>query len=216
MRSYHGTPQLDEHLGAVTRTVTQVTRDGKPARNVTLERSYDTSPEDLWDAVTNPERLPRWFLPVSGELKLGGRFALEGNAAGTIEECEPPRYLSTTWEFGDGLSWLEVRIGRKANRAALTLSHICPIDAHWRKYGPAAVGIGWDLSLLGLGLHLSGDGPDRLDEEAFAATAEGRAAIVGLSKGWRDAAVASGDDRTLAEEAHRLTAAFYTGSQHDG
>jgi hypothetical protein len=69
------------YLGAVTRTVTVLEREGKPARNVTLERLYDTTADDLWDAVTNPERLPRWFLPVSGELKLGGRISSRATQA---------------------------------------------------------------------------------------------------------------------------------------
>lgn len=200
------------HLGAVTRTVDELTRDGKPARNVTLARTYDTTPTDLWSAITDPDRLPRWFVPVSGELKLGGRFQLKENAAGTIVDCDPPRFLSTTWECGNKLSWLEISIHQEADGAALTLSHICPIDDHWRKYGPAAVGIGWDLSLLGLGLHLSRPDDDRFDEEAFAATAEGKATLVGLSESWRDAAIASGDEPTLAEQAARMTAAFYSGS----
>ncbi len=105
-----------------------------------------------------------------------------------------------------------ISIHQEANGAALTLSHICPIDDHWRKYGPAAVGIGWDLSLLGLGLHLSRPDGDRFDEEAFAATAEGKATLVGLSESCRDAAIASGDEPTLAEQAARMTAAFYSGS----
>lgn len=53
------------HLGAVTRTVGELTRDGKPARKVTLARTYDTTPTDLWNAITDPDRLSRWFVPVS-------------------------------------------------------------------------------------------------------------------------------------------------------
>ena len=65
-------------------------RDGQPARAVTLARSYATTVEDLWDAVTNGERILRWFLPISGELAPGGRYQLEGNAGGVITACEPP------------------------------------------------------------------------------------------------------------------------------
>ena len=83
-------------------------RDGRPARAVTLSRGYATSVEDLWDAVTNPERIPRWFLPVSGELEPGGRYQLEGNAGGLITACEPRSHLALTWEFGEDLSWVEV------------------------------------------------------------------------------------------------------------
>jgi uncharacterized protein YndB with AHSA1/START domain len=58
--------------GAEARTV-----DGDEARAVVLARTYKTDLEDLWDARTNPERIPRWFLPVSGDLRTerggGGR-----------------------------------------------------------------------------------------------------------------------------------------------
>ncbi|MBB4364602.1 hypothetical protein GGD65_005662 [Bradyrhizobium sp. CIR18] len=54
-------------LGLVTRSVRNFEKDGKAASAVTLTRLYDTSVDDLWDAVTSRERIPRWFLPV-GEI----------------------------------------------------------------------------------------------------------------------------------------------------
>src|SRR5215813_14546632 len=101
---------VERHLGAVTRTVSELTRDSKPARCVTLTRLYDTTVDDLWDAVTNPERLPRWFLPVEGDLRLGGRYQLKGNASGQITTCDAPRVLNHTWEFGGQISWVQVRL----------------------------------------------------------------------------------------------------------
>ena len=210
-------PGFDAHPGAVARTVTALERDGTPARAVTLERSYDTAAADLWDAVTNPERLARWFLPVSGDLRAGGRYQFEGNAGGTITGCVPPRSVLATWEFAGGVSWVELRIAPEGDaRARLALSHICPVDDHWRTYGPAAAGIGWDLGLLGRAVHLSGSGPDRLADDAFAASAEGRAFITGAGEDWRRAAVAAGESPAWAEAAARLTAAFYTGEAPPG
>src|SRR5882724_8555264 len=29
-----------------------------------------------WDAMTNAERIPRWFLPISADLRLSGRYQL--------------------------------------------------------------------------------------------------------------------------------------------
>ena len=58
-----------------------------------LRRRYDAAIEDVWDAVTDPDRLKRWFLPISGDLRVGGTFQLEGNAGGEILSCEPPRLL---------------------------------------------------------------------------------------------------------------------------
>ncbi len=101
---------VERLLGAVERTVSSLDRDGQAARAVTLARGYATTVEDLWDAVTNTERIRRWFLPVSGRLEPGGRFQLEGNAGGTIMHCKPPAYLGLTWELGgDVVSWVSLR-----------------------------------------------------------------------------------------------------------
>src|SRR4029434_452351 len=91
-------------IGAVTREVTGREHDGRPARVVSASRTYDTTMEDVWDAVTNAERIPRWCLPVSGDLRLGGRYQLQGNAGGEITRCEPPRAVGMTWEFGGEVS----------------------------------------------------------------------------------------------------------------
>ncbi|MCU6709117.1 SRPBCC family protein [Paenibacillus sp. J5C_2022] len=208
---------LESCLGAVTRTVSELEREGKPARNVTLERSYDTTPEDLWDAMTNPERLLRWFAPVSGELKLGGRYQIKDNAGGLITECVPPHYFSVTWEFGGGFSWVELRLAAEGeDRSRLTLSHICPIDDHWKKFGPGAVGVGWDLALVGLAFHLSASDTDRIDENAFSASNEGKSFMADCSEDWRRAAVAAGENPSWAEEAAKQVTAFYTGSGLQG
>ena len=100
---------VEGHLGAVERSVLSLERDGQPARAVTLSRRYATTVEDLWDGVTNAERIPRWFLPISGELELGGRYQLEDNAGGVITACDRPSRLTLTWVFGEDVSWVEVR-----------------------------------------------------------------------------------------------------------
>ena len=172
---------FEAHLGATVRSVQVLERDGKPARGVTLERLYDTTADDLWDAVTNPERLPRWFSPVSGDLKLGGRYQIQGNAGGTITACEAPSALDLTWEFGGGVSWVEVRIADEApERARLTLCHISILDEEfWPTYGPGAVGAGWDLAFLGLALHLSGEMRERMKEDEFLTSPAGKQLVRG-------------------------------------
>ena len=67
-------------LGLVTRAVRNFEKDGKPASAVTLTRLYETSVDDLWDALTSRERIARWFLPVEGDLQLGGKYQLKGNS----------------------------------------------------------------------------------------------------------------------------------------
>ena len=93
--------------------------DGRPARAVTLARSYAAAVEDVWDAVTNGERIRRWFAPVSGDLEPGGRYQLEGNAGGVITACRPLSYFALTWEFGGDVSWVEVHVlGRRRRQCA--------------------------------------------------------------------------------------------------
>ena len=52
------------HLGAVARVVEDRMHNGETMRVVIASRAYDTSVEDLWDALTSKERLPRWFAQV--------------------------------------------------------------------------------------------------------------------------------------------------------
>ena len=127
-------------LGAVTREIASREHEGRPARVLVAARTYDTGIDDLWDALTNAERLPRWFLPISGDLRLGGRYQLKGNAGGEIRTCEPPRHLAVTWEYGGQASWVTVRLVEEAaGRTRLELEHVAHVDdKFWDQYGPGA------------------------------------------------------------------------------
>ncbi|MCY4012562.1 MAG: SRPBCC family protein [Gammaproteobacteria bacterium] len=198
-------------LGTVERTVSPLERDGQPARAVTLARSYATTVEDLWDAVTNAERIARWFLPISGDLEVGGRYQLEGNAGGTITHCERPSFLALTWEFGGDVSWVEVRLAEDGPGARLALTHTALLTDHWHEFGPGAVGVGWEMGLLGMELYLTRPNEPKIDEETFHTTAEGKALHIGSSEAWGRAAIAAGTDPEVALAAARRTTAFYTG-----
>ena len=81
-----------------SRRVVGTLRSANGAGTVRIEDRYDTDVEDLWSALTDPERLARWYGEVEGDLHEGGQFRvyLEGpdiNAAGRIEACDPPRRL---------------------------------------------------------------------------------------------------------------------------
>src|SRR5690606_20649346 len=199
------------HLGAVQRSVQALERDGKPARAVVLARSYDTDIDDLWNALTSAERLPRWFLPVEGDLKPGGRYQLKGNAGGTITDCEAPVHLGLTWEMMGQVSWVEVRLAREASdRTRFTLTHTAPLSDFWKQYGPGAVGVGWEGGLMGLALHLL-DPSTKMDEATFAASPEAKVFYTGSSEAWGEAAIAAGEDPKVAGAAVAATTAFYTG-----
>jgi uncharacterized protein YndB with AHSA1/START domain len=205
---------IARHVGAVSRTVADRVQEGRPARAVVATRTYDTTIDDTWDALTNPERIPRWFLPVSGDLRLGGRYQLEGNAGGEITACDPPRHLALTWEYGDEVSWVDVRLSEdRMGGTRLELEHLAHVDERWGEFGPGAVGVGWDLALLGLALHMaSGDAVDPAEFMAWSASPDGLAFVRGSSDGWGRASIAAGTPASYAEAAAERTTAFYTGN----
>jgi uncharacterized protein YndB with AHSA1/START domain len=200
-------------IDALTREVRDETFQGKSANVVVASRTYDTDIHDLWDAITNAERLPRWFVPVSGKLEIGGQYQLEGNASGTVTRCEPPRELALTWEFGGGVSWVEVSLREEGAVARLQLRHIAYPDAHWEQFGPGAAGIGWELGLMELDKHIA-DPTAARPAEADPSWLESPEAkrFMGLSSdGWAQADIASGADKIHAIEAAERTRKFYCG-----
>ena len=206
----------ESHLAAVERSVSLLERDGRPAGMLSLGRDFPVPLEDLWDALTNAERIQRWLLPISGELKLGGRFELKGNASGEITACQPPSHLALTWEFASDVSWVEVRCSANgAGAARLELLHTALLSPHWDEYGPGAAGVGWELALLGLALHLEQPDEPQLDEHAFAASPEGKVLIKGSAEAWGEAGIAAGGEPDAARAAAGRTAAFYTGEPVD-
>lgn len=208
---------FNQALGAEFREVREIEHDGKPARAVVATRLYTAHTAEVWDALTNAERIPRWFLPITGDLQPGGRYQLEGNAEGTVERCEPPETLEVTWEFAGNVSWVSVRLVPEDDRTRLTLVHTMLQDeaseAHWAQYGPGATGVGWDLSFVGLGLHLAsgGEAVDRQASEEWMASESGKDFIRDSARSWGDAHVESGEDAAAARDVAARTASFYTG-----
>ena len=204
-------------LGMEFREVRDVEHDGEPARAAEGSRFYSTERDDLWDALTSAERLPRWFLPIRGDLRLGGRYHLEGNAEGTITRCDPPEVLEVTWEYGGNVSWVSLRLTPENGGTRLTLVHTMPKDeageAHWATYGPGAVGVGWDLSFFGLGLHLASDGEaiDREANDEWLTSDPGRVFLRACAESWGRAHAAAGEDAQVAEAMAARTASFFAG-----
>jgi uncharacterized protein YndB with AHSA1/START domain len=201
-----------EHLTAVTRETGNRRVDGADTKSVTLRRRYDAPIDDVWDAITDPVRIKRWFLPVTGDLRLGGTYQLEGNAGGEIVRCEPPRLLAVTWFFGpkaDGdVSVVEVTLAEEAGATLLVLDHAATVPPdRWNEYGPGAVGVGWDLALLGLSWHLAGQ--EIPNHEEFETSPEARRYMTESSEAWGVAFAASGAPDDDVKRAVANTTAFY-------
>jgi uncharacterized protein YndB with AHSA1/START domain len=203
-------------FGAEFRRVEDREHFGKPALVVIAARTYDTSVDDLWNALTTPQRLNRWFSPVEGDLKLGGRYKIQGNAEGTITRCDPPEAFDLTWEFGGGTSWVTVRLTPEGRKARLTLEHIAHREGigedHLKKFGPGAVGIGWDLWFHGLARHLADPNIaiDPAASDAWLQSSEGKTFARGSGDAWRAAHVESGEDPEEARAQAERTITFYT------
>jgi uncharacterized protein YndB with AHSA1/START domain len=205
--------------GLVTREIRTTERDGEQVRVAVARRTYPTDVDDLWDCVTSAERIPRWFLPISGNLVEGGTYQLEGNAGGTIERCEAPETFSITWEYGGMVSWLTISLTPADDGTTLELVHTAAVDPEmWKQFGPGAVGLGWDLGLVGIGMHLaSGEPVDPEVKLGWNLSPDGRAYLQVAARGWADAAVADGDMRDAADRAAQAVFEAYTAppQQHD-
>jgi uncharacterized protein YndB with AHSA1/START domain len=74
------------------------TEDGRGA--VRMEDRYGTGIEDLWSALTEPDRLARWLAAVDGDLRPGGefqaRFTSSWEGPGRVDVCRAPEHLAVT------------------------------------------------------------------------------------------------------------------------
>ncbi|MGY1726497.1 SRPBCC family protein [Geodermatophilus sp. SYSU D01062] len=155
---------------------------------VTVRREYPAAPGDVWEAVTDPARLARWFAPVTGDLRAGGTFAVEGNADGEIRECTPPSTLVLTW--GGPVSVVTVSLTPAGGGTVLALEHTVPLAFAGSGAGALFVGPGWDVALLGLALHLRGE--DVGDPVAWEAGEGVRRFNAASVDAWVDTVTASG------------------------
>lgn len=162
----------DTSLTAVERRMTDTVIEQGAARAAVLRRRYDAAIDDVWNAITTAERIDRFFLPLSGDLRQGGNYAFEGQASGKILVCEPPTLLRVEWvpPSRESTDQVEVRLTADGSDATwLELEHastedIFHTDPSAEKYSPA---IGWEGPLHYLGEYLRGVLPDRPSTEWY-------------------------------------------------
>jgi uncharacterized protein YndB with AHSA1/START domain len=127
-----------------------------------IRRRFPATPDQVWSAIADPDQLERWFLPISGELRVGGRYRLEGNAAGEIVRCDKPREIAVTWEALGSTSDVRVRLKPERGDTVVELEHapvppdIIPsaVPEMW------GVGVAWEMGLTALGDYLAGRLPE--------------------------------------------------------
>jgi len=142
--------------------------DGKGV--VRIEHRYDTTIDDLWSAVVDPDRLARWYGQVEGDLRPGGTFRIRLDPAdidgtGSVEVCEPPQRLLVTtretdesWQRGQGPApfdqTVEATLTTEGNRSRLVIEvRGLPLDRI------ASYGAGWQIHAENLAAHLSDNEP---------------------------------------------------------
>jgi uncharacterized protein YndB with AHSA1/START domain len=176
-----------EELAATAREVARRGTGDDELIAVTVRREYPAEVADVWDAVTDPQRLARWFAPVTGDLREGGSFQVEGNAAGDVRECAPPTALTVTW--GAPTSVVRVRLSATDAGTVLELEHTVPAAFAGSGAGALYVGPGWDVTLLGLSLWLRGELVE--DPATWEASPEVREVSAGSIEAWATAVRAS-------------------------
>ncbi len=107
-----------------------------------IVRRYAASREDIFEALTVPSMLARWFAPTEEmqahvdhfDARVGGSYRIEmrepggdtHTAIGSIEEIEPPAKLVYTWKWEGGempdtlVTWTLKEVG---DETELTLVH---------------------------------------------------------------------------------------------
>ncbi len=219
---------VNTQIQAVARAVQTMEVDGEPARMQTVAQTFPSPIDDVWDAVTSPERIRRWFLPVSGDLRVGGHYQLEGNAGGEVQECAPPAggaaHYRITWAYGGGAdTWVTLRLAAVSDaETEVELEHLAKVadvpEEMWAQFGPSATGIGWDQGFLGLALHLGSakHGPTPDEAMGWMVSDEGKAFSRGSADAWAEAHIADGADAETAERAAHTTYLMYTGQLEGG
>ena len=144
------------HSEAISRNVVRRQVGGEPGIGIDIRRTFAAPVAAVWSALTEPEQVQRWFLPVSGDLRVGGTFQTQGNAGGEILRCEPPQALDVTW--GGPTSLVEIRLTPSANaETTLDFAHIVPLSLAGSGAGALFVGPGWDGAVLALARYLADD-----------------------------------------------------------
>ena len=126
---------------------------------VRVRDRYDTGIDDLWSALTEPDRLARWLGEVEGDLRVGGRFrarflASEWEGTGLVEACESPHRLLVLMVGADEADEhvMEVTLSAEGELTVLVIEERgMPLDQR------AAYGAGLQVHAEDLAAHLVRD-----------------------------------------------------------
>lgn len=167
--------QLSDLVGGTTREIT--TAAGRFGLRMT--RAYDTDPEDLWSAWTEPERMTRWLGRPDGDLREGGELTLWMGGADELKpadaddvalvrilHCARPERLTVRWAWGqDEPSLVDLRlVPLGEGQTLLELDHVVLDRDGATGYGP-----GWEDFLVRLDAAIAGRPADVASTEPVVA-----------------------------------------------
>jgi len=141
------TEDLDTRRGTVT-----TEDDGR--QRLEFRRSWPDPIEDVWSALTEPDRLLRWIGRYDGARGPGGTGTFfmtheEGEQTGepmTVVECDPPRRLVVEWKQQDTEDWrVDLDLWNEGGRTHLSFVQVFPADADVTDF---AMGWHWYLAKL--------------------------------------------------------------------
>ena len=123
---------------------------------VRVEDVYGTDIDDLWSAITEPDRLACWIATVQGDLRVGGvvqaQFTSAWEGPGRIDVCEPPKHLAITMEPGtDDEAVIEAWLTSEGEQTRLVVEERgLPLDVLYQH------GAGWQAHIEDLERYLAG------------------------------------------------------------
>jgi uncharacterized protein YndB with AHSA1/START domain len=161
------TEELETRRGTVT-----TEDDGR--QRLEFRRSWPDPIDDVWAALTEPDRLARWIGIYEGERGPGGTgtFAMThegGEPSGqptTIVECDPPRRLVVEWAQSDASAMrVDLDLWQEDGRTVLRFVQFWPAGADVVDWV-----MGWHWYLDKLSAEIDG-GAQPTDWDAFVAEA---------------------------------------------
>jgi uncharacterized protein YndB with AHSA1/START domain len=150
---------MSHHLQPAGRVLGSIHADGDGRGTVRMASVYDTTPDDLWSALTELPRLARWIANVEGDLRAGGTFSASFTSGwegpGRVDACVPPRQLLVTLDPGTSdETTIEATLSPEGSGTRLVVEERgIPLDEI------GAHGAGWQVHMEDLGTYLSGGEP---------------------------------------------------------
>lgn len=127
---------------------------------ISFEVDLPHSPEKVWRALTDPELLAEWLLPVTGlKLEVGAAFVLttqpypgwDGTVSCRMLEIEPKKKLSYTWTvpFLDTVVSFTLEASEKGTRLSIEQAGFKPDQKQesggarygWKMMGEKLIGL---------------------------------------------------------------------------